>query len=113
MDFNHYQNGIHHDYRRCVTTFERPISITRTKQEIAVIKKNHLECVERGSGNGCEVRITLDQDEVFLNQPDQHNHPPNPEITAVKKISSCYRKIASAIWETFSEFLIFCNLFHE
>ena len=63
--------------------------------------------MERGSGNGCEVRIILDQHEGFLNQTDQHNHPPNPEIIAVKKISSCYRKVASAIWEKFSGFLLF------
>ena len=28
-------------------------------------------------------------------------------------ISSCYRTVPSAIWEIFSEFLVFCNLFHE
>ena len=28
-------------------------------------------------------------------------------------ISSCYRVAPSAIWEIFSEFLIFCNLFHK
>ena len=28
-------------------------------------------------------------------------------------ISSCYRTVPSAIWEIFSEFLIFYNLFHE
>ena len=28
-------------------------------------------------------------------------------------ISSCYRTVPSAIWEIFSDFLIFCNLFHE
>ena len=28
-------------------------------------------------------------------------------------ISSCYLTVLSAIWEIFSEFLIFCNLFHE
>ena len=28
-------------------------------------------------------------------------------------ISSCYRTVPSATWEIFSEFLIFCNLFHE
>ena len=26
---------------------------------------------------------------------------------------SCYCTVLSAIWEIFSEFLIFCNLFHE
>ena len=26
---------------------------------------------------------------------------------------SCYRTMSSAIWEIFSEFLIFYNLFHE
>ena len=28
-------------------------------------------------------------------------------------ISSCYRTVPSAVWEILSEFLIFCNLFHE
>ena len=28
-------------------------------------------------------------------------------------LRSCYRTVPSAIWETFSEFRIFCNLFHE
>ena len=28
-------------------------------------------------------------------------------------ISSCYRTAPSAIWEIFSEFLIFCNLLHK
>ena len=28
-------------------------------------------------------------------------------------ISSCYRTVPSALWEIFSEFLIFCNLFQE
>ena len=27
--------------------------------------------------------------------------------------SSCYRTVQSAIWLIFSEFLIFCNFFHE
>ena len=34
-------------------------------------------------------------------------------IANQKLIRSCYRMVPSAIWETFSEFLIFCNLFHE
>ena len=28
-------------------------------------------------------------------------------------LSSCYRTVPSAMWEIFSKFLIFCNLFHE
>ena len=28
-------------------------------------------------------------------------------------LCSCYRTMPSAVWEIFSEFLIFCNLFHE
>ena len=28
-------------------------------------------------------------------------------------LSSCYRTVSSAVWEIFSEFFIFCNLFHE
>ena len=60
--------------------------------------------MERGSGNGCEVRIILDQHEGFLNQTDQHNHPPNPEIIAVKKISSCYRSCYGKNFPGFSYF---------
>ena len=29
------------------------------------------------------------------------------------EICSCYRTVPGVIWEIFSEFLIFCNLFHE
>ena len=29
------------------------------------------------------------------------------------QICKCYCKVLSAIWDIFSEFLIFCNLFHE
>ena len=35
------------------------------------------------------------------------------EIANQKMIRSCYRTVPSAIWEIFSEFLIFCSLFHE
>ena len=35
------------------------------------------------------------------------------KILKCKLISSCYRTVPSAIWEIFSEFHIFCNLFHE
>ena len=31
----------------------------------------------------------------------------------IADLSSCYRTVSSAIWEIFSEFFIFCNLFHE
>ena len=31
----------------------------------------------------------------------------------MKELCSRYRTVWSAIWEIFSEFLIFCNLFHE
>ena len=34
-------------------------------------------------------------------------------IAVLLLINSCYRTVPSAIWEIFSEFLIFCNLFHE
>ena len=34
-------------------------------------------------------------------------------IANQKMIRSCYCTVPSAIWETFSEFIIFCNLFHE
>ena len=33
--------------------------------------------------------------------------------TKIIFISCSYRTAASAIWEIFSEFLKFCNLFHE
>ena len=34
-------------------------------------------------------------------------------ISFLHTLCSCYRMVPSAIWEIFSEFLIFCNLFHE
>ena len=36
------------------------------------------ECVERRSGNGCKVKIVLDEGGNFLNQTGEHTHPPNP-----------------------------------
>ena len=51
---------------------------------------------------------------------DFNMNPVKPEMNAflntdnrTNLISSCYRTLPSAIWEIFSEFLIFCNLFHE
>ena len=34
-------------------------------------------------------------------------------FTKLTYFCSCYRKVPNSIWEIFSEFLIFCNLFHE
>ena len=48
----------------------------------------------------------------FINQCQalcKSYHP----LWSVQRISSCYRMVPSAIWEIFSEFFIFCNLFHE
>ena len=36
-----------------------------------------------------------------------------PRSFILVMISSCYRTVPSAIWEIFSKFIIFCNLFHE
>ena len=38
---------------------------------------------------------------------------PENMFKELKELRSCYRTVPSAIWEIFSEFLIFCNLFHE
>ena len=51
---------------------------------------------------------------TFLNQSRASTNPRMMDHTVSvpsKEISSCYRKVLSAIWEMFSKFLIFCNLF--
>ena len=64
MEFNHYRNGIHYDYTRCVTNFKRQYLYNKNKTGDS--SNTYWQCVERRSGNGYGVRITLDQDEVFL-----------------------------------------------
>ena len=37
----------------------------------------------------------------------------NDDSEIEQTLCGCYRMAPSAIWEIFSEFLIFCNLFHK
>ena len=53
---------------------------------------------------------------TLLNQSRSSTNPRmmDPTVSVPSKgICSCYRTVPSAIWEIFSEFLIFCNLFFE
>ena len=59
------------------------ISITRTKQEIAVIRIRNAWKEEVVMG--AELELLLISANMFLNRTDQHTHPPNTELTAVRK----------------------------
>ena len=67
------------------------------KNETGDNSNSYWGCMERRSSNGCGVRITLDHDEVFLNQIGQHTHPPNPELIAVKKIRTNMKRDATNV----------------
>lgn len=84
MEFNHYQ----HDHSmRWPPTFEMN-NISKNKNKSRDSAHTYWECKKRRSGNGCAVRITPYQHEVFLKQTCQHKHLPNPELTAVKKMKT-------------------------
>ena len=46
------------------------------------------ECKERKSGNGCKVKIVLNEQENFSHQFGQHTHAPNPEAVTALKLRS-------------------------
>ena len=41
------------------------------------------ECEERRSKNGCNARVTLDENEDIIKGPSENKHPPKPENIAV------------------------------
>ena len=45
---------------------------------------SYWECKERKSGNGCKVKIVLNEQENF----SQHTHAPNPEAVTALKLRS-------------------------
>ena len=66
------------------------ISITRTKQEIAVILIGN--AWKEGVTMGVELELLLISTKIFLNQTRQRTHPPNPELTTMKKDNDQYEK---------------------
>ena len=49
---------------------------------------SYWECKERKSGNGCKVKIVLNEQENFSHQFGQHTHAPNPEAVTALKLHS-------------------------
>ena len=56
--------------------------------------KIYWECAERRSGNGCRVKIILDDNDYLVQQTGEHEHIPNSEKTAVKKIRVSMKRVA-------------------
>ena len=56
--------------------------------------KTYWECAERRSGNGCRVKIILDDNDNLIQQTGEHEHIPNPEKIAVKKIRASMKRDA-------------------
>ena len=52
------------------------------------------ECKERRSGNGCKVKIVLDEQENFSHQFGQHMHASNTEAVSTLKLRSKMKKDA-------------------
>ena len=53
---------------------------------------SYWECKEWRSGNGCKIKIVLDEQENFSHQFGQHTHAPNPEaVSALKLLSKMKR----------------------
>ena len=55
---------------------------------------SYWECKERRSGNGCKVKIVLDEQENFSHQFGQDTHAPNPEAVSALKIRSKMKRDA-------------------
>ena len=56
--------------------------------------KTYWACTERRSGSGCRVKIILDDNDNLIQQTGEHEHIPNPEKTAVKKIRASMERDA-------------------
>ena len=52
------------------------------------------ECKERRSGNGCNVKIVLVDDNNFLNQSGEHTHAPNPDGVAAQRLRADMKREA-------------------
>ena len=46
------------------------------------------ECEERRSGNGCNVKVVLDDQENFLRKSGEHTHPADPDKVEAMQIRS-------------------------
>ena len=56
-----------------------------TKNKTLTNGSTYWECSQRRSGNGCNVKITLDVTDRFVNQTHQHSHAADPEGTKLLK----------------------------
>jgi FLYWCH zinc finger domain. len=50
------------------------------------------ECEERRSGNGCRVKVLLDEGENFVRITGDHTHAPNPERSQALNIRAQIRR---------------------
>ena len=53
------------------------------------------ECKERRRKNGCNARVTLDENEEIIKGPSDYKHPPKLENIAVGKIRSNMKRMAN------------------
>ena len=49
------------------------------KNKMLTNRRTYWECAQRCSGNGCNVKITLDAADRFVAQTHQHSHAADPE----------------------------------
>ena len=55
---------------------------------------SYWECKERRSGNGCKIKVVLDEQENFSHQFGYHTHAPNPEAVSALKLRSKMKRDA-------------------
>ena len=55
---------------------------------------SYWECKEKRSGNGCKVKIVLDEHENFSHQFGHHTQAPNPEAVSALKLRSKMKREA-------------------
>ena len=55
---------------------------------------SYWECKERRSGNGCKIKVVLDEQENFSHQLGHHTHAPNPEAVSALKLRSKMKRDA-------------------
>ena len=57
-------------------------------------RHTYWECIQRRSGIGCKVKITLDAGDRFVAQAHVHSHDPDPEQLPVVKASAGMKRAA-------------------
>ena len=68
------------------------------------------ECKERRSGDGCKVKIVLDEQENFSHQFGQHTHAPNPDAVSALKLRSKMKRDALRHTDTTTNNIITTNI---